>query len=116
AHEIAQRPVEEADAERLPGQPGMQVENEDLSRMLRLAINGVEGALDLLAVLVDPEASVPQREDVVELQQDGKCIERRWGVEAIGLVVVHPVADIAQARFGQEPRRTRGLPVFGAMP
>ena len=66
---------------------------------------------------IDRHASFPRHMDVVELQHDGQRDEfAAGGLHALPLLVVDPVADVADAGLGKDLRGTRGLPVLRTQP
>ena len=116
-HDMAQRRVQAADAERLADEPGVQVQHQQPPVGGPLVVQGLEGLLDHLPIPVDINAPVPQGIDIVQRQRDGQGVQLALGdFQGIGLLVVDPVADIADARLGQQLRRPCGLPRLRAQP
>src|SRR2546426_12647232 len=117
AHHVPERRVEKTNAERLADEPGVQMEDEEPAVLFTVPIQDVKTLLEHLAIAVNGHASLPEGVNVVQFEHDRQGVQlslRR--LHGIRLLVIHPVAHIADARLRQQLWRTRRLAVLRSQP
>jgi hypothetical protein len=115
--DMAEHLVEVPDPPRLSDDPGVQVEHHHPPCRRAVGVDPVEPLAPEQIGLVDRPPAMEMDVVVVEIGVDAERIELTglWG-HPVRLLVIAPVADIADAFIGEQVRRVRSLLKIGSRP
>src|SRR5437588_2149925 len=110
AGDVLERPVQVSQPERHPGEEGMKRDGHHLGARLSGLVERVELIHDHLAEVWAAHALVEEQRNVVDLDRVGHRDQPAvLDPNRAGLIVVAPVADVAEPKLGEELRRVRAL-------
>ena len=101
AGDVGEGLVQVLGAEGLADEPGMEVEDHEPSAVFAFHIQPIEAVLENTAVVHDGQYARPEQVEVVEVKEHGQRVHFAAGhLHAVGLVIVGPVAEVAQPLLG----------------
>src|SRR5262245_23705161 len=116
-HHVPERLVEKTNPERLADEPGVQVEDEEPAILFAVPIQNVKTLLEQLTIAVNGHTPLPEGVNIVQFKHEWQGVQFSLRcLHGVRLLVVHPVAHIADARLRQQLWRTGRLAVLRPQP